>query len=77
MVRRNFTSSARASAGVWQISVPTSTIDWCNSALICSLSTSFPASSICVMYDFSSPVAGSMIWYSSSMPSVRDGAFMW
>ena len=28
------------------------------------------------MYDLSSRVSGSMIWYSSSMPSVRDGAFM-
>ena len=28
------------------------------------------------MYDFNSPVAGSMIWYSSSIPSVSDGAFM-
>src|SRR5204863_631098 len=27
-------------------------------------------------YDFSSPVAGSMIWYSSSIPSVSDGAFI-
>jgi hypothetical protein len=25
----------------------------------------------------SSRVSGSMIWYSSSMPRVSDGAFMW
>jgi hypothetical protein len=28
------------------------------------------------MYDFSSRVRGSMIWYSSSMPRVRLGAFI-
>src|SRR5437588_9596843 len=28
------------------------------------------------MYDRSSPVTGSMIWYSSSMPRVSEGAFM-
>src|SRR5260221_7635467 len=28
------------------------------------------------MYDRSSRVSGSMIWYSSSMPSVREGACM-
>ncbi|MEI2719841.1 MAG: hypothetical protein V9E87_06815 [Gemmatimonadales bacterium] len=31
---RSRTISARASAGVWQTWVPTSTIDWCSSGLI-------------------------------------------
>src|SRR5262249_25119759 len=71
---RSFNSSCFASAGVLQISVPTSTIDWCSSALICSFRSNFPSSRICVMYDFNSPVFESMIWYSSSIPMVSDGA---
>src|SRR5512140_480160 len=72
---RSFTSSALAAEGVLHTFVPTSTIDWCSSGFTCSRMMRSP-SRISWMYDFSSRVSGSIIWYSSSIPIVSEGAFI-
>src|SRR5688500_2793459 len=50
-------------------------MDWCSSGFT-SPSTTESSLRISVMYERSSRVWGSMIWYSSSMPIVRLGGFM-
>src|SRR5271165_2223063 len=54
--------------------VPTSTTDWCISALTRSSSRRLPLASISVaMCERKSRLTGSMVWYSSSMPMVKVG----
>jgi hypothetical protein len=66
--------SARASVMSLQTPVPTSTTDWCNSALTFSCSTRWPfAMSSVWMCERRSNVAGSIVWYSSSIPIEKDG----
>ena len=72
--RRRSTTSSRASAIVRQMPVPTSITDWCISALTFSLRRSLPcAISSVLMCERRSSVSGSIVWYSSSMPSVKEG----
>src|ERR1700761_7227392 len=60
-----------------QMRVPTSMTDWCISALTRSSRRSLPLASISVaMCERRSRVSGSTIWYSSSMPSVKDGRML-
>src|ERR1041384_4727026 len=73
--RRSRTSTPRTSAGARHTLVPTSTMDWGSSGFT-SPSTRDSSFRISVMYERSSRVAGSMIWYSSSIPIVREGGFM-
>jgi hypothetical protein len=59
-LRRSSMSCARTSCGVWQTLVPTSTMDWWSSGFTWP-STNRSSSRICVMYDCSSRVTGSII----------------
>src|SRR5437762_5703792 len=68
---RSSSTWARASTIDWQISVPSSTTDWCISGLICSLSVTFPPSRISWMCDRSSRVSGSLMANSPSIPRVN------
>lgn len=65
-------TSRRTAAMSSQMPVATSTTDWCSSAWISISSSGVEASTICEMKLFSSRVTGSMIWYSSSTPSVNS-----
>ena len=66
--------SARASLMLRQTPVPTSTTDWCISALTRSSSCRLPFAMISVsMCERRSNVTGSTVWYSSSIPMVKDG----
>ncbi|MNC97022.1 hypothetical protein D3C83_145490 [compost metagenome] len=66
--------SARASFMLRQTPVPTSTTDWCISALMRSSSCRLPFEMIsALMCERRSKVTGSMVWYSSSMPMEKDG----
>ena len=57
--------------------VPTSMTDWCISALTRSSSRSLPLASISVaMCERRSRVWGSTVWYSSSMPRLKDGCMV-
>ena len=68
--------SGRASVMSRQTPVPTSTTDWCISALTFSFSTRLPCAISSVwMCERSSKLSGSTIWYSSSIPMVNDGGF--
>ena len=58
-----------------QTEVPTSTTDWCISALTRSCSSSLPFSIISAwICERRSRVTGSTVWYSSSMPMVKVGS---
>ncbi len=72
--RRFLITSRRTAAMSSQMPVATSTTDWCSSAWISISSSGVEASTICEMKLFSSRVTGSMIWYSSSTPSVNSRA---
>ena len=66
--------SARASFMLRQTPVPTSTTDWCISALMRSSSCRLPLAMIsALMCERRSNVTGSMVWYSSSIPIVNEG----
>ena len=67
--------SVSASLTFLQILVPTSTTDWCISALTCSFNIVLAPSTILDKWDRKSLVFGSIIWYSSSTPSVKTGNF--
>ena len=58
-----------------QTEVPTSTTDWCISALTRSCKSSLPFSIISAwMWERRSRVTGSTVWYSSSIPMVKVGS---
>ncbi len=80
MAARWANKAVLSSATLWQTGVPSSTMEACSSGLTPALSSPFLTSIApsfdsmnWVMKDFSSRVSGSMIWYSSSMPMVREG----
>ena len=56
-----------------QMPVPISMTDWCISGLTRSFRSSLPSSRISWTWERSSRVSGSMIWNSSSTPSVKAG----
>src|SRR5205085_11932918 len=68
---RNSTTCSRAFEIEEQISVPSSTTDWCISGLICSFKRTLPPSRISWICERSSRVSGSTIANSSSIPSVK------
>ena len=69
-------TSWRTSWMFLQMPVPISMTDWCISGLTRSLRTSRPSSRISWTWERSSRVSGSMIWNSSSTPSVNAGRSM-
>ena len=74
IARRRLMMSARASFMLRQTPVPTSTTDWCISALMRSSSWRLPFEMIsALMCERRSNVAGSIVWYSSSIPMVKEG----
>src|SRR5438045_8880718 len=74
MLRRRSKRSSWATWMLLQTRVPTSMTDWCISALTRCSRRSLPFASISVaMCERRSRVSGSMVWYSSSMPSVKLG----
>ncbi len=77
MLRRKSFRSSAASLTVLQTPVPTSMTDWCISAFTRSWSWRLPFSRISIpMCDRRSYVTGSIVWYSSSMPSVKVGVII-
>src|SRR5437868_10586969 len=74
MSRRSLTTSFLASLMLAQTRVPTSTTDWCISALTRSCNRSLPFSIISAwICERRSRVTGSTVWYSSSIPMVKVG----
>src|SRR5262249_16646454 len=70
---RSSVTSRRTSETFLQIPVPISMTDWCISGLTRSFKRSFPSSKSSWTCERSSRVSGSMIWNSSSTPSVKAG----
>src|SRR5437773_1454503 len=73
---RRLTTCCRASRASLQISVASSTIDWCNSGLTRFSKTNLPSARICWMCERRSRVSGSIIWNSSSIPRVKTWSLL-
>jgi hypothetical protein len=74
--RRRSYRSVAASFTFAQTPVPTSMTDWCISAFTFSCIRRLPSWTISVaMCERRSNVTGSTVWYSSSIPMVKEGFF--